>query len=77
MAGRGKGVGFAERQQLFLRQLDEEGRACYVRCVRQGMSAPEARTTALDDVKIRARYSREKQFGMDTRKGGSLRKIFA
>lgn len=45
----------AERQRAFMQRLDAQARRCYLRCIRQGMTAPEARITALDDINIRKR----------------------
>lgn len=60
------GRSHAERQRVFMQRLDAQARRCYFRCIRQGMTAPEARITALDDITIRKRIGNGKAIKFQT-----------
>lgn len=60
------GHSHVERQRAFMQRLDDQAKRCYLRCIRQGMTAPEARITALDDINIRKRASNGKAIKFQT-----------
>lgn len=50
-----------ERNRAFMARLDGEAKACFLRCIRGGLTGMEARAIAADDMMIRMRVARGKK----------------